>query len=153
VFSGLLLVAAVTLLLPGWQDRPARRAELARVDALTSFLAARTDPGDTVQPLDWTGVAPHAMLRARARIATPFLEDMHFYHHAADPYVRELRSRLIQGLSAARPRFVLEVDQPGWAPTEDSRHPFPALGRLLDAEYTVAARGDRWTAYERRPGR
>lgn len=148
--TAVLAVAALGLPSKAWRPDPRREAELARVDRLALFFARNLGPGDTVQPLDWTGTALHAMLRARVRVATPFLEDVHFYHHASSPYVRRLRASLVEDLRRARPRFVVEVDEPGWAPSADSRRPFPELRDLLEQEYRVRERDAGYVIHERR---
>jgi hypothetical protein len=147
----ILLIAALGLPLRAWTDLPTRRNdELTRVDRFAAYLAGHLREGDTVQPLDWTGTALHAMLLERARVATPFLEDVHFYHHADDPYVQGLKDSLMRRLESARPRFILQVDQRGWVPAPDSRHPFPELGVLLSRDYEISADGPDWIIYERR---
>jgi hypothetical protein len=146
-----LLVAALALPVRAWTPDTRRQAELACVDRLTAFLAGTAKPGDQVQPLDWNGTAPHAMLLARLQIATPFVEDVHFYHHAAHPFVRNLRDRLMHPLRLGRPRFILEMPAPGWAPSPDSRHPFDELAELLREHYRVAATADGFVVYERIP--
>src|SRR5262245_27919401 len=78
-----------------------------RVDEIAAYLKHSLEPGDTVQPLDWTGGAVHAMLRARARLATSFIYDFHFYHHLEEPYIQSLRRRFLAELDRAHPRFVI----------------------------------------------
>ncbi|HOQ59649.1 MAG TPA: hypothetical protein PLN93_09330 [Vicinamibacterales bacterium] len=148
-----LLVVAAFLPHRAWTFQPGRQEALARVDGMRAFVAEHLRPGDTVQPLDWTGTALHAMLAARARAATPFLEDVHFYHHAGHPYVQGLRASLVRRLERERPRFILQVDQPGWAASPDAVHPFPTLGALLERDYVAAARGTGWQIFERRSRR
>ncbi|NLI77723.1 MAG: hypothetical protein GX442_14975 [Candidatus Riflebacteria bacterium] len=122
-----------------------------RVDAMAGFLRERLRPGDLVQPLDWTGGALHAMLLARAPIATPFLYDYHFYHHLGNPFVEELRARFLARLREARPAYILEVylDKP-WITGPGSTLEFPALRAWLREQYGIAQRGDGYVIYQRR---
>ncbi len=122
-----------------------------RVDAMAAFLRDRLRPGDLVQPLDWTGGALHAMLLARAPIATPFLYDYHFYHHLGNPFVEELRARFLARLREARPAYILEVflDKP-WITGPGSTLDFPALRACLREQYRLAQRGDGYLIYQRR---
>lgn len=142
------IVSATKWLRPHAQDR-----SLAHVDAMAGFLQERLRPGDTVQPLDWTGGAVHAMLVGKARLATRFLYDYHLYHHVSEPFVQELRRRFVTEFTAARPRFVLEItgeDKP-WPLGHDTTRSFPELERLLAADYVVAASGERYRIHELRP--
>lgn len=154
VGAAVLIVAVLGLPSWAWRSDARRRAELARVDRLTAFFARNLSPGDTVQPLDWTGSSLHAMLRARVRIATRFLEDVHFYHHVSSPYVQGLRASLLRELRLVRPRYVVEVEEPGWAPSADSHRPFSELRALLEEEYEVVERDADYAIHElrRKPG-
>lgn len=125
-----------------------------RVDAIASFLRRELRPGDTVQPLDWTAGAVHAMLIARAPIATRFVYDFHFYHHVSRPYIQDLRRRFMTELTDARPRFLIEVtteDKP-WVAGRDTTRRFEALEAFMRDRYTVAIEGNGFRIYERRPG-
>jgi 4-amino-4-deoxy-L-arabinose transferase-like glycosyltransferase len=121
-----------------------------RVDAIAGELRARLRPGDTVQPLDWTHGALHAMLDARAPLATEFLYDYHFYHHATSPVVRRLRHEFLTQLRQSAPRFIIETrgDKP-WLRAPDAPGGFPELQRLLDADYHVVAEGNGFRLHER----
>ncbi|MCF7810424.1 hypothetical protein K9N50_05505 [bacterium] len=92
-----------------WQTRPVKNG---RVSEIESFLKERLKPGDTVQPLDWTGGAVHGMLRAKARLATSFIYDTQFYHHVDNPYIIKLRERFMRELMASKPQFIIEVIAP-----------------------------------------
>ena len=76
------------------------------VDRMEAALRDHLKPGDTVQPLDWTGGAVHALLRTEARLATRFLYDYHFYHHIDRPIIATLRARFMGELERAAPRLV-----------------------------------------------
>jgi hypothetical protein len=122
-----------------------------RVDEMAAVLRARLRDGDTVQPLDWANGAVHAMLLARATLATRFLYDYHFYHHTSSPVVVRLRREFLAELREAAPRFILEVtaDKP-WFPAAGSPRAFPELYRFVETNYTVAARGQGFVLYERK---
>ena len=46
---------------------------------IAKYLKDHLEPGDTVQPMDWTGAKIlKGMLIARAKVATSFVYDFHF---------------------------------------------------------------------------
>lgn len=151
----LVLVVAVRVWLPvelSYQitGHPLPPIKAGRVDELTAYLEDRVRPGETVQPLDWTGGALHAMLNAGTPIATPFIYDFQFYHHVSTPYIQGLRRRFIADLEASRPRFILDMDDQSTIMTgADTSTTFPALEALLAREYTLVARGNGYAIYER----
>lgn len=147
--AAVLLLAVAGLPARAWIGDARRDAELARVDALAALVAQRVSPGDTVQPLDWTGLAQHAMLRARTPLATRILEDVHVHHHAGDPYIEQLRTGLLDDLARRRPRLVIEVDARGWASGPSGRASFPQLDRVLRTRYRIVERQDGYTIHER----
>lgn len=119
------------------------------VDEMAGWLKSRLKPGDTVQPLDWTGGSIHAMLLAKARLATRFMYDYHFYHHISSPYIQALRESFIDQLHEASPRFIIDVqtDFPrvsGFDTTDE----FPQLQQFLNDNYTVAHKGNGYVIYE-----
>ncbi len=132
----------------GTVDTPLR----SRIDSIAAYLRENLRPGDTVQPLDWTGGAVHAMLIARARLATPFVYDFHFYHHVSTPYVQGLRRRFMASLGRAAPRFVIVIEtQKPWVQGEDTTTRFPELVRYLVAHYQVGLQGDGYAVLVRNP--
>ncbi len=127
-----------------------------RVDAMAGFLARNLRPTDTVQPLDWTGGAVHAMLIARARLATSFIYDFPFYHHVSMPYIAGLRTRFLHELQLSNPRFIVEVtasDKP-WPRGADTSADFPPLRLYLQDHYRIAEKdeGMGYVIYERLRG-
>jgi hypothetical protein len=117
---------------------------------VAAFLRTHLRPGDLVQPLDWTGGAVHGMLEARARLATRFMYDFHFYHHVDTPYIARLRRQFVRQLAAARPRFVIRVfDGRPWPAGPGTSREFPALDALLASEYRVVHGGATYDILER----
>jgi hypothetical protein len=122
-----------------------------RVDVIAGYLKEHLRPGDKVQPLDWTGGAAQAMLKAGADLATSFYDDFHFYHHVSDPYIQGLRRRFISELQAAPPRFIIEIDSDKpWVWGPGTTREFPELQRFLLASYRPAFEGEGYVILERR---
>jgi hypothetical protein len=122
-----------------------------RVDEIAAFLNENMSENDTVQALDWTGGALHAMLLARAGTATPFLYDMLFYHHLSSKYVRMLRARFMDQLLSNKPDYIIDVygeDKP-WVSGPDTTRAFPELRSLIRIYYVPAFRGDGYTIFKR----
>jgi hypothetical protein len=121
-----------------------------RVDEMAGWLKGKLHPGDTVQPLDFTGGSIHGMLLAEAKLATQFMGDYQFYHHVSSPFVQRLRQSFISQLRKASPRFIIEVltNKP-WVSGIDTTHEFPELRQFLDDYYTVVYQGDGYLIYER----
>lgn len=126
--------------------------ELARVDEIVAFLKSRLKPGDTIQPLDWTGGAIHAMLLLRAKMATRYMQDFHFYHHISHPYIKSLRLDFITVLKREKPRFVIRIlsqDKP-WVFGPDTTKKFPELDYFLSREYAIVKDGTDYQILERK---
>ena len=158
----LIPVVAITVQLPLFQFADLLTADLhsgseahapfgGRVDEIADWLKTRSHPGDTVQPLDWTGGSIHGMLLAKAKLATQFMYDYHFYHHVSSPVIQGLRQSFISQLRKASPRFIIEVmmDKP-WVWGIDTTREFPELRKFLDNCYTVAKTTDGYLIYERK---
>ncbi|MBI5953581.1 MAG: hypothetical protein HY865_18145 [Chloroflexi bacterium] len=148
-------ILAVSLLLPSptflrqLQGKPISTSTDRAVE-ISRFLEKYLNPGDTVQPLDWTGGTLLAMLETRARIATPYVFDFYFYHHVSNPYIQSLRADFMTDLQAASPRFIIEVtavDKP-WVSGPDTSREFPELRSFLDENYSVAIQKADYTIYE-----
>jgi len=121
-----------------------------RVDEIAKWLRKRLRPGDTVQPLDWTGGSIHAMLLAEAKLSTKFMYDVQFYHHVSSPYTQELRKEFISQLAAEPPRFIIEVQTyKYWVSGIDTTREFPELHEFINDNYSVASKGDGYLIYER----
>jgi len=135
-----------------WQGGVPSVPKGGRPDEIAAFLKANLRPGDTVQPLDWTGGVIHGMLIAEARPATPYLYDFPFYHHVSSPYVFELRGRFLEALRSARPRYVIEIpgeDKP-WVRGKDTTRDFNKLRRFLETNYAEVVKRNGYVIYERR---
>ncbi len=89
-------------------------------------------------PLDVTDGAIHAMYRARTPLHGRFIYDLHFYHHARDPYIWSLRRELLRTFRDDPPDYVLSVDS--WRPRGPGAADFPDLEELLAREYTIVLR-------------
>jgi hypothetical protein len=123
--------------------------EGGRVDKIADFLKSNLEPGDRVQPLDWTGGAVQAMLLSKACAATPYIYDYHFYHHISEPYIQLLRRRFIDSLSKTKPRFIIDVNtQKPWVSGRDTTKEFKELKSLLKKHYKVAVKGDGYKIYK-----
>jgi hypothetical protein len=147
-----ILPNAVHYALSGLQSGPEAYApKRGRVDEIAKWLKGRLQPGDTVQPLDWTGGSIHAMLLSEAKLATQFMYDYHFYHHVSSVYTQRLREKFIQQLRNAAPRFIIEVvtDKP-WVSGVDTTREFPDLRKFLDERYEIAFKGNGYLIYEQK---
>lgn len=123
-----------------------------RVDEIAAWLSPRLQPGDRVQPLDWTGGSIHAMLIAKARLATEFLYDYHFYHHLSSPLIQALRGEFMDQLIQAKPRFIIEIEtQKPWVSGHDTSREFPELKAFIQAGYAAVHAGDGYRIHERNP--
>ena len=130
-------------------DSPAPPKE-GRVDAIADFLKKNLRPGDTVQPLDWTGGTIHGMLMAEAVAATPFIYDYHFYHHISQPYIQELRKRFVQDLTEARPRYIIHMLKMPRPYGKDTTSKFLELQDFIINNYFVVFKTNEFTIWERK---
>lgn len=122
-----------------------------RVDEIAAYLERELRPGDTVQPIDWTGGAIHAMLIARAEVATPWVTDFQFYHHVSDPYIQKLRAHFVADLARAKPRFIVRVGHDRDLPRgRDASWRIEGLEEILARDYRVDAGGDGYTILRRK---
>ena len=123
--------------------------EVVRADAIARTLKARLKPGDSVQPLDWTGGSHLAMLRAKARLATPYIYDYYFYHHVSHPYIQRIRKRFIVRLQQENPRFIIDMRIKPRVSGNDTTTEFPELWAFIRGRYTAVEEGDGYVLYER----
>jgi hypothetical protein len=117
---------------------------------VAKFLSKHLEPGDTVQPLDWTGGAVHGMLMARARLATRFMYDFIFYHFPSKPYVVRLRQEFIGELTRSRPKYIIDVyiDKP-WPTGANTTRKFPELHEFLATHYVPVQGGATYKILQR----
>lgn len=121
-----------------------------RATQISIFLEKNLEPGDQVQPLDWTGGSLLAMLENRAPIATSYVFDFYFYHHVSNPYIQSLRADFMTQLQESKPRFIIEVtaiDKP-WVSGEDTSRDFPELRAFLAENYSVTMEREDYIIYE-----
>jgi hypothetical protein len=130
---------------------PRNSGEVVRAIEISNWLTRHQKPGDTVQPLDWVeGGGVHALLLARAPLATRFLYNYHFYHHVSSPYTRGLREEFMHALKERKPRFIVEFDR-RWSRIsgEDTSPDFEELDALLQTDYAVVHSGGGFAILER----
>jgi hypothetical protein len=156
VFCGAVIVLTLmgalplSLLARTVLGRPLPPPKEGRVDQIAEYLHEHLQEGDTVQPLDWTGGAVHAMLIARAKIATPFLYDFYFFYDVSNEYVQGLRRRFIERFEQTRPRFVIDVgEDKARIHGPDTSLEFTALQSALGRRYRSVLAGDGFMIYER----
>lgn len=126
-----------------------------RSTQMSAFLQKNLEPGDEVQPLDWTGGTLLAMLENRVTIATSYVFDFYFYHHVSNPYIQSLRADFIAQLTESKPRFIVEVtsiDKP-WVSGEDTSREFPELRAFLNENYSITMEREDYIIYELDNGR
>lgn len=120
-----------------------------RVDEIAGFLSRHLEPGDKVQPLDWTGGAVNAMLTARADLATRFFYTYVFYHHTSTPYIQGLRREFVDSLVRDQPRFIVELHvTPSIVHGPDTSREFAELGAVLKGRYRPVRAAGSYTIHE-----
>jgi hypothetical protein len=119
-----------------------------RVDAIADFLKKNLRPGDTVQPLDWTGGTIHGMLLAEAVVATPFIYDYHFYHHISQPYIQKLRKSFVKELTEAKPRFIIHMLKMPRPYGKDTTNKFLELENFIVNNYFIVLKNNEFTIWE-----
>ena len=113
-------------------------------------IALRMRPGDTVQVLDTTEGALHALLILGVREPTRFLYDFHFFHDTGTPVVQALRAELIRGLDARPPRLIVLFER-GWPAGGYERiATFPELRDRLATRYALVQRRLGYVLYAKR---
>ena len=124
--------------------------DVLRAERIAGFLSESLRPGDTVQPLDWTGGAVHGMLKAGARLATPFVYDFHFSHHVSTGTIQDLRARFLDELKSARPRFIIRTEtlRP-WVSGPDTQKGFHAVDEFVRENYREVHAGFGYRIYGR----
>ncbi len=124
--------------------------ENKRAVEIAEYLEKNIRPNDLVQPLDWTGGAVHAMLISKAKIATPFIYDFHFYHHVSRPYTQYLRKIFMESLAASKPRFIIQIlDNKPWPNGYDTSREFRELSQFLQTFYIPSVNGRGYNIFTR----
>jgi len=131
----LLLLCAQSLKRVAWESG---HRKYGMADEIAHVLTERMKPGETVQPLDWTGWSLRGMLMARAKPATRFLADYYLYHQASSPYVQRLRREFMAELNDAKPAFIVEATGENM-PWPKGVNEFPELQRYIARNYGVVA--------------
>ncbi len=149
LWQGPGLDAAVAQQLAG---RPMDAPKQGRVDAMAAALRTHVRPGETVQPLDWTSGANHALLLTRTPLATSFLYNYHFYHHVDTPVIQGLRRRFMAELAAQRPALVIDIDGEEAPTGPGTARDFPALDAWLRRHYRPVTQGADWQLLRRVEG-
>jgi hypothetical protein len=122
--------------------------DFTRRDEIAAFLQNHLEPGDTVQPLDWTGGILGGMLKSQAKIATPFVYDFYFYHHVSSDYIQGLRKEFIRDLERSNPRFIIQIARHGSPVSgEDTTRKFAELNTLLNENYRIVVEGNGYLIY------
>ena len=107
-------------------------------ESFRKHLQGKLKPGETVQPMDWTYAALHAMLLADAPPATRFLEYSYFLHSVSHPLIRGFRKEFMAQLIERPPRFILEARAQDWPNGLDTEQRFAEFENWRDAHYRVA---------------
>jgi hypothetical protein len=148
----LLLFLSLELAQLGAREAPAPiHYKNGAPEKIRKYLSENMQPGDTVQPLDWTLGAVHGMLLAKARLATRFMYDFHFYHHVSIPYIQGLRAEFMTQLVAAKPRYIVQMVGEGkpWPRGNDSSRSFAELDQFLIEHYHVVSAEREYNILER----
>jgi len=128
-----------------WHARVTGQAQ-----GVAEFLRSHAQGGERVQPLDVANGAVHAMWLVEADLATSFLYDFHFYHHADSPFIRGLQSRLLRELDQNEPRFVIAATQPAFRARGPGSTTFPELAQLISRHYVRVYKNGGLEVLERR---
>ncbi len=121
------------------------------VDEIAAALrAAGAEPGDAVQPLDWTGGTMQAMLLTEAKLATPFIYDYYFYHHPSEPVIQELRRQFMSALASEPPPFMIENEEKARVSGPGTTSEFPELRQFIAQNYEVVVSTEKFKIFARR---
>ena len=118
---------------------------------IADYMNKHLQDGDLAQPLDWTGGAIHAMLISKAKIATPFIYDFHFYHHLSNPYILNLRREFISHLRKSNPKYIIQIfaNRP-WPYGKDTDSNFDNLIDYINSSYSPAVERREYIIYVRK---
>ena len=141
------LLQAALLFDPRLAEKNQRDTEM--VLGMEAALANWLPEGGYVQPIDWTKGAIHAMLHARARLATPFLYDYHFRHHVSGPVTQHLRQEFMEALLASPPDIFLDVPTRPKMKGLDISYDWPEFDRFLSQNYKIVETAEHHIIYLR----
>ena len=120
-------------------------------DEFQHYLQARLQPGDRVQPIDWTYGAVQGMLMTDALPATRFIESSYFLHSVSHPLIQRLRKEFLDTLKSRPPRFLLEATTVRWPNGLDTEKRFMAFEAWRDVHYRVSKEGEHYRIWEFQP--
>lgn len=148
----ILLLSAFTVFLlrdSFFELYPDKNPKEWAVDDLASWIRNNTSPGETIQPLDWSTGALHAMLLTERKIATKYLYDYHFYHHVSHATIRELRRDFLKEIRQNRPDYFVDMHKKSTVSGFDTSTEFPGLRTVLQEDYTMVLTHSNYTIYKR----
>ncbi|HRR32958.1 MAG TPA: hypothetical protein P5026_02565 [Kiritimatiellia bacterium] len=117
-------------------------------ESFRKHLQGTLKPGETVQPMDWTYAALHAMLLVDAPPATRFLEYSYFLHNVSHPLIRGFRKEFMVQLNDRPPRFILEARAQNWPKGLDTESHFVEFETWRDTHYRVAGEAQAYRIWE-----
>jgi hypothetical protein len=153
-----LLLVVVTGQLAWLPDRLVRQMAVgdARSPSRKAVLelgerARAHGPEAHAQLLEWMDGGATALLAAGIPPATAFVYDLPFYHHTSTPYVRGLRDRFIDEISAELPPLIIRRNASGQpiVAGPGTNEPFRRVDALL-SHYEICYRTDDLLLYHRR---
>jgi hypothetical protein len=90
---------------------------------------------------------------ARARLATRFIYDFHFYHHVESPYIQRLRQEFMRELSDQKPRYIVQViENKPWPTGAHTTRSLPQLQTYLEQYYVLVKEKETYRILERSHG-
>ena len=155
--AAVLALIVVSLIEPHWHPRNTfmqpeyMEAKSGAPAAIAEYLDEHLQPGDTVQQEDQIiGGVLHGLLKARARLATPFVYDFHFNHHEEELYIQGLKARYLAAMDANKPRFIVESQfPPRYIRGGNTTITFPEADAHKRANYHVVMEDPRFLIWER----
>ncbi|MBX7255213.1 MAG: glycosyltransferase family 39 protein [Candidatus Hydrogenedentes bacterium] len=122
----------------------------ARTKRMTTWLAKRLKPGDTIQPIEWGFCGTiHAALETEAKVATRIVWGEGLFHHVSNPFVVDLRKGFVEELETAKPRFILRSEMDvEFIKGRDCSSNFPELDAFLRREYFLALESKDFSIWE-----
>jgi hypothetical protein len=119
-------------------------------DEFEQYLRTRLQPGDRVQPIDWTSGALQAMLMTDALPATRFIESYYFLHSVSHPLIQKLRKEFLDSLEKRPPRYLLEATTVRWPGGLDTEQRFQAFEEWRGSHYRICKEDEHYRVWELR---